>query len=609
MTVKARIALGIATLLLVIGLLGAVAVVFLDRIEASVTQVSGTAYERLDLAQSLGFEAATLYGQETDGERDGIEPLERRRARFAERLLREAAALFEQPVTSVDQLVIDDLETSARRIRAVNATADGVGREAEMDGILAEVSRLLAGVYAHNASLLERELASAGEQSARGLRFIGLLVGACVVFAIAVLVWLPGYVAQPIRDFSASIGRITAGNYATRLQVDRRDEFGRLATSFNRMAAQLEAGTAEGEAAILESQARLSALVDQLDELILGMDAGRMVVFVNAAMAQYLQISAEEALGQYMPDLALGRPRVQQLFRPIALGQDSAIEPFAVERADGTPRYLQERVIRLRDSESGEPGDYIVLLSDVTDYEQRTHERTDYLAAVSHEMKTPLAAIKMSVDLLDDPRLGPLDEDQRELTQTVRQNAGRLLRMVDEVLSLSASESGALRLDLTQFDIRALLTRTIGEVRPLAADRSVRLTLQAPPDAYRIEGDEERIGKAVTNLLSNAIRYSPLDGAIDVELVVVSGGVRVTVTDEGPGVRPGDRERIFGRYTRGTDDATEGTGLGLAISREAIEAHGGRLYVDAAYGPGARFALELPRRLSEAVRRRQLAAA
>ena len=100
----------------------------------------------------------------------------------------------------------------------------------------------------------------------------------------------------------------------------------------------------------------------------------------------------------------------------------------------------------------------------------------------------------------------------------------------------------------------------------------------------------------------------PVGGKVALQLAVVSGGIRIEVIDNGPGVRYEDRERIFGRYKRGTDDATEGTGLGLAISREGIEAHGGRLYVDAAYGPGARFVLELPRRLSQVKRTRQLAA-
>ena len=616
MTVKARIALGIAALLIVIAMLGGVAVWFFDGIAQSVNAAAGPAYARLDRAQDLSFEAASLHGRVSEGASGGA--LSERRAGFAERLTAGVGALFEQPASEVDSLVIKDLLAEASRLSELNEAyqtslgegpaGDDTVREAELESVLAEITRLLAGVYAHNASLLEREIALASDRAGRGFRYTGIFLAMCVAFSVAVLIWLPRYVAQPINDFGESISRITAGNYRTRLRVDRRDEFGRLAVAFNRMAAELEAGSTESQAAVLESQARLMALVDQLDELILGMDAGRVIVFINAAMAAYLDVDADEVLGEYMPDLALGRPRVQQLFRPIALGQQATSEPFAVDDADGTQRYLQQRVIRLREPEGGQEGDYIVLVTDVTDFEQRNHEQTDFLAAVSHEMKTPIAAINMSIGLLEDTRLGHLDEDQRELTATVRKNAARLFRMVDEVLSLSESEAGAAKLQLEQLDVNALVAEVRDSVAPLAEGKAVRLAFELPPEAYRIEGDRERIGSAVTNLLTNAIRYVPVGGEVALRMTVVSGGVRIEVTDDGPGVRPEDRERIFGRYKRGTDDATAGTGLGLAISRESVEAHGGRLYVDAAYGPGARFVLELPRRLAQVRRARQLAA-
>ena len=343
MTVKARIAFGIAALLLVVVLLGGMAVWFLSRIETSVEVAAGAVYDRLDLAQSLSFEAASLHGRppgdapvnEANGSLGG------RRARFAERLLANAAALFERPATSVDRLVIADLESDANKLLELDGTGTDPTREAQTALVLGEITRLLKGVYEDNAVQLEREIQLASDRADRGYRYIGILMALCVAFSVAVLIWLPQYVARPIRDFAKSLTRITAGNYKTRLPVERSDEFGRLASTFNLMAAELEAGSTESQAAVLESQVRLSSLVDQLDDLMLGMDAGRVIVFINAAMARYLGVDPDEVLGQYMPDLALGRPRVQQLFRPIALGKASAIEPFEIEETDGTSRYLQ----------------------------------------------------------------------------------------------------------------------------------------------------------------------------------------------------------------------------------------------------------------------------
>ncbi len=608
MTIKARIALGIASLLIVIVLLGGVSVWFFTKITQSVSLVADTAYERLELAQSLGFEAAMLHGTPvTLAGESLIEELTQRRLRFAERIKQDALFLFARPISGVDQVIIAELKSDADQMLRVNVAVENSLQAAQIEELLGDISRRLQGVYAHNANVLEAEIDSAKRQSKSALTSISLILGACVAFSIFVLIWLPRYVARPIARFSESIAHITEGNYDTRLDLQRQDEFGRLARSFNAMAAKLALGSDQSQAALLESRTRLKTLVDQLDDFILGMDAERRVVFINAGMADYLHVEEREVLGRYMPDLALGRPRLQQLFTPIALGRANGIEPFAVTNSDNTVRYYQERVIRLAEVDRGAGGDYIVLLKDVTDYEQRTHEQTDYLAGLSHEMKTPMAAIIMSVNLLEDVRLGPLDEDQRELTQTIRHNTKRLTRMIDEVLTLSRDEAGASRLNLSQVELNALLALARENVAPLAKDKRVHIKLEALSEPYHVEADGGRVESAVNNLLTNAIRYSPEGGSIGIECHIVTGGARITVSDQGPGVRVEDRERIFGRFRRGAGDGTEGTGLGLAISRESVEAHGGRLYVDAAYGPGACFVLELPRRLSQPIRAQQIA--
>ncbi len=606
MTIKARIALGIASLLIVIAILGGVAVWYFTEISTSVSVVADAAYERLDLAQSLGFEAALLHGDATRLAPDAAGDLEERRSRFAARLKQDAVFLFARPIKGIDQVIVAEIKNDAERISQLARPASDTAQAAEIEELLVDISRRLQGVYAQNASVIEEEVAVAVRLSNSALYSISVILGLCVAFSVFVLVWLPRYVARPIARFSESITRITDGNYETRLDLEREDEFGRLAASFNVMAAELELGSDKNRAALLESQRRLKALVDQLDDFIIGMDAERRVVFVNAGMCTYLGIEEEDVLGNYMPDLALGRPRMQQLFTPIALGPGVSIEPFAVSGPGGDVRYYQQRVTRLVQVDEGTGADYIVLLKDVTDYEQRTHEQTDYLASVSHEMKTPMAAISMSVDLLEDVRLGPLADDQRELTQTIRHNVKRLMRMIDEVLTLARDEAGASKLVLSQVEVGELMHSGLENVAPLARDKGIKVEVERPDEPYSAEADAARIESAINNLLTNAIRYSPRGGGVRMACEIVTGGVRITVSDDGPGIAAPDRERIFGRFRRGTSDGTEGTGLGLAISRESVEAHGGRLYVDAAYAPGARFVLELPRRLSQPFRAKQI---
>lgn len=609
MTIKSRIALGIAALLVVIAMLGGSAVYFFSEIADLTEEVSNNDFQRMALSESLLNDIQQL---ETQLVADLTQPDERFRThvqRFAERLKVSVDTLLDDELTAVELSIAEQLHADALNLgNSTQLDTTPLLRLQTTVSRLDGISTRLQSIFEHHQNSVRERLEDSRDLTMLALQTLTILLTVCVVFTLGVLVWLPRYVTAPIARFGESIKRIASGEFRTRLSVERGDEFGKLAGSFNAMAERLEAGSDASQAAVVESRERLAALVDQLDQMILGMDAERKIVYINASMARYLQLEAADALGQYMPDLALGRPRIQQLFEPIALGQSAAIAPFTVEDVGVGVRYLQERVVRLQSGTPSSMGEYIILLSDVTDYEEGKHKQTDYLATLSHEMKTPIASITMSIGLLEDERLGVLDADQLELTQTVRHNANRLLRMVNEVLQLAKTEAGATALSLEQVDIVTLLESAKTDVTAQLRDRQVTLELVAPSEPYGIEADAQRITWVLNNLYSNAIRYSPLGGEIVVAVQFVTGGVRIEVCDQGPGVKPSEQQRIFGRYARAREDKTEGTGLGLAISREYVEAHGGRLFIDPNYGPGACFVLELPRRLSTPMRERAIAA-
>ena len=609
MTIKSRIALGIAALLAVLALVGGAAVLFFERIAEVTTEVVDKDFEQMSLTESLLSDVQRLEIELVTGMSQPEESFQESVVRFAERLDYSIDTLLGDEATTVDRSIGLELRDDVAKLRQIS-TVDTNALERLQVAIarLDRISVRLQSIYENHQHSVRQQLRESRALSETALETLTLLVAISVAFSLAVLVWLPRYVAAPIARFAKSIDRIASGQFRTRLPIERGDEFGKLAASFNAMAERLEAGSDESQAAVLASRERLKNLVDELDDMILGMDAERRIVFINAAMARYLDLDPASALGSYMPDLALGRPRIQQLFQPIALGESAAIEPFTVDMPDSGTRYLQERVVRAQPTGGAEEGDYIILLSDVTDYEVGRQGQSDYLATLSHEMKTPIAAIDMSISLLEDPRLGSLDDEQRELTHTVRHNADRLRRMINEVLALSKSEAGATALALEQVDIRDLLEATRQNVNAQLRDRQIHLAVVNTAGSYRLEVDPTRITWVLDNLLTNAIRYSPLGGTVTVACSEVTGGVRVEVCDQGPGVRPEDRERIFGRYTRAREDNTAGTGLGLAISREYVDAHGGRLFLDTTFSPGACFVLELPRRLSAPLRQRAIEA-
>lgn len=604
-TTKARIALGIAFLLTVIAVLGALGVYHLQAIQRRNAEVYEENFLRLtgteQVIRDLNDLSTALLSDDDDLSAQTAASFQATLERSLPRLDTAGAAGV------ADAYLRRRLDRDVSKLLAGLSERGQQGRLPQASRVaatqlIADVNGALHALFTQDERAVAMAFRDNQVSTDEAQRQMVLLGAVCVLFALGVLVWLPAYVTEPLDRFADSIRDVARGNYKTRLPVDRSDEFGRLAVSFNMMAAQLDSASAQNLADVIETRNRLTALVNQLDELILGIDRDRVIVFINRPMAEYLGLDPQTALGQYMPDLALTKPRLQRLFEPIALGESAQLEPYAVDRADGSKAYYQERVVTLAPDASGEPGGYIILLRDVTDFAERTNRQTEFLATLSHEMKTPVAAIEMSLNLLEDDRLGELDDDQKELTGVVRDNNRRLLRMVNEVLQLSQNESGETRLHIDRVALPLVVETAREEVAPLLRNKSIAFEVDAADDLYTVEADGERIGWVLRNLLTNAIRYSPMDSRIRLRAFNVPGGVRLTVADEGPGVPAAEREAIFGKYQRASGDATSGTGLGLTISREYVEAHGGRLYVDGDYDGGARFVLELPRQLSEATR-------
>jgi signal transduction histidine kinase len=224
--------------------------------------------------------------------------------------------------------------------------------------------------------------------------------------------------------------------------------------------------------------------------------------------------------------------------------------------------------------------------------------RTDLLAAVAHEVRTPLTAVRTSVGLLLDPAVPPDAGARERLLRTIAQSADRMQRLVTDVLDLTRFRAGRMGLQLRRFDARLVAESAAAALAPLLEARRQRLELRLPPRPVWVYADRRRVEQVLLNLLSNAHKFSP-DGA-GMRLTVAARGADVvwSVADEGPGIAPADRERLFERFFTGDGGAAPGagTGLGLPIALAIALAHGGGIDVASAPGRGSTFDLRLPRR-------------
>jgi signal transduction histidine kinase len=220
--------------------------------------------------------------------------------------------------------------------------------------------------------------------------------------------------------------------------------------------------------------------------------------------------------------------------------------------------------------------------------------KDQFVATVSHELRTPLAAMDGWLHILLDGEPGPLNEEQHRFLTTVKRNSDRLMRLVGDLLLIGQMDAGRFTLDMTEVDLSELVGETVALFEGTAAEKRIELTADTGPRAM-VHGDRLRLGQLLSNLVSNAVKFTPEGGQVRVRVGEQAGTCQVEVTDSGIGIPVEDRAHLFERFYRAsTATGTAGSGLGLAISKAIAEAHGGTIRIADSGGIGTRFLLEIP---------------
>jgi two-component system, NtrC family, sensor histidine kinase KinB len=263
-------------------------------------------------------------------------------------------------------------------------------------------------------------------------------------------------------------------------------------------------------------------------------------------------------------------------------------------RIDDKEIFILPRVIGMRDDDSNVFGAAAVL-QDVTRFRLLDDVKTNLVSTVSHELKTPLTSVRMGLHLLLEEKIGSLNPKQLELLLAAREDSERLLRMINDLLDLARIESGARRMSLERRSPKDLVEKALGDLRDLAAPKDVRLRSDVEPGLPDVSVEPQQISHVFSNLVSNAIKYSPPGEEVLIRAQHDGeGGVRFSVTDRGPGVPLQYQSRMFEKFFRVPGSKSGGAGLGLAISREIVTAHEGHVGLNSQTGKGSEFYFVLP---------------
>ena len=438
----------------------------------------------------------------------------------------------------------------------------------------------------------------------RALLLLLLFGTLSIAIGVWMLVKLPTSITRPFQELTNGINEIANHNYDTELCLTGSREMEQLSSNFNRMARRLRDYHNSSLSQLRVSKQYIETIIDSIDEPIICMDQQLTLYFINNEALDILNLKRADVLGKSAQEIAMRNDLLRRLL--VGMSEHKAQEGAEEKRsepikiyADNKESYFQVKYLPVMMTDT--KGDMkesgtVILLKNITEFHKLDVAKTTFISTISHELKTPISAILMSQQLLADNRVGTLNSEQKELSDSIRENGERLLSITGELLNMTQVESGALQLkphitkpiELIEYAIKA---------NQVQADKfHINIEVAYPKDKIpKLYVDSEKIAWVLTNLLSNAIRYSPENGRVIIGAQQLDEHhIQLFVQDFGRGIDPRYHESIFERYFRVPGTKIQGSGLGLSISRDFVEAHSGTLTVASELGKGSRFVVTLP---------------
>ena len=423
---------------------------------------------------------------------------------------------------------------------------------------------------------------------------IGLVL---VLIVGAAMAWGLGWaIARPLTELAMRLRGVGQRRSQVRLGPQTLAELDAVAREFNQMAERLEQFEKLNVERLMYEKSKTEAIIESLEDGVVLIDSEGTVAHINEIAALIMGVEPKDALGSPFDDLSSNHPhylRVRDALRNLSKnGRDEQRVEVQLHVRGRDHSYLL-KPIPLRRSEGGTLGT-ILILQDVTYLRDQDRARANLVATLSHELRTPLTSLALSAELLKRDSES-FSSRQRELMEAILDECARIKLLSDNLLKLARGEMAAISVNREQLDIRKIVEDVVHRFGLQAEERQVRLELHLQP-VPEITGDSIKLSWVVSNLLGNALRYTPAGGKIEVAARRVNRHVRLEVADSGPGIASDIRNHIFERFAQYSADGLEkgAAGLGLAIAKDIVAAHGGRIFVESEEGAGSRFVVELP---------------
>lgn len=559
LNVKNKIRLGTLFLFLLLLLTGGTGIYFMVKLKAEAKAVLQDNYESLSYGHTMQQQLNRL---ETDYSQSII--------KFEETLQKQQNNITEK----------GEDKATANLKNYFNKIKSGDTSKRNLQLLQNEIHQILT----LNMNAIQIKNTKAQKTADEALSIIIALAGIVFLISFTFVVNFPSVVTNPVNRLTEAIKEIGNKNYNHRIHLNTKDEFGKLADAFNDMAERLSYFESSNLNKLMFEKTRAEAVINSLKDASIGIDKNNNVLFANQQALQLLELHSNEVVGKPVSEISSRN----DLFRFLIENEVSTPFKIVVENKEN---YFVKEVIEV---EQNDTNNKVIVLKNITSFKELDVAKTNFIATISHELKTPLASSDFSLKLLEDERTGKLLPEQKELIESLKQDNFRMLKILSELLNMSQVETGRIQLNVKKVSPEQIIENAIHAVLGNAKEKKISIKNTTDQDLQAIDADADKTTWVLINFLTNAIKYSFNDNSIEVRASQESGNMIFSVKDYGPGIDKEYTSRLFERYFQVPGSKEKGTGLGLAISKEFVEAQQGKIWVESEIGKGTIFYFQLP---------------
>ncbi|MDW9382617.1 ATP-binding protein [Chryseobacterium sp. JV558] len=569
MKLKTKLTLGVGLLFLLIVLLSVIGSVYINKLKSDTEKILTANYNSLEFSKNMLLALDHISTDSTVAVADfqkNNKLQEKNLTEFGEKEATQNLNLhfnsyLKAPDINKEKLIREDLA----KIMSLNMK--GIERKSD-----------IAIITAENATF-----------------WIVSLGTVCFLIAFILLFNLPQTIAEPINQLTFSIKQIADKNYNERVHFKGSEEFSSLADSFNSMAEKLQEYESSTLSKQLMDKKRIETLVNNMHDAVIGLDENHFIYMINDEALKITNLHKEEIIGKTAHEVAINNDLMRELLKNI---DHPVKDPIKIVR-DNKENYFEQDIIPINIVKTGEKEKKyigkVILLRNITPFKELDFAKTNFIATISHELKTPISAIKMGVQLLGNQKFGELNEQQQELLKSINEDGQRLLDITGELLNLSQVESGNIRLTVEKCSPKEIVQTAVKNVEKLAEQKNISISTEYHlEESDAVTADFDKTVWVMNNFLTNAVKHSFQDENIQIIVEKQNSFIQFSIIDTGSGIDEKYHRQIFDRYFQVPGEHQNGTGLGLAISKNFIEKQHGEIGVKSSLNNGSTFYFRLP---------------